>query len=152
MLSELLNEKTIMTDVLCESWQDAAYKASQILVDQNKIKSTFTKKMIDTIMKYGPYVILVPNVAFFHGPPSDDVNEICLSLITLKKPVYFKEFDNQPIKCAFAFGAVDSDSHMKLLQQIVILFQDEAFLELITNNGSKDKILDKINRVKGGFE
>ncbi len=148
MLQEILTEEMIETDVECETWQETVKKAGGILVNKGKVKEDFIQKMIDTVMQFGPYVILMPKVAFFHGAPGNDVNELCLSLITLKNEVRFKEFENQPIKCAFAFGAVDSEGHMNMLKEVAMLFQDEEFLKLITENGSKNRILQKICELK----
>ena len=148
MLKDILTEDMIQTNVSCRSWQEAVQKAGGILVEKGKVKEEFIQKMIDTVMQFGPYVILMPKVAFFHGAPGHDVNELCLSLITLKDEVRFKEFENQPIKCAFAFGAVDSESHMNMLREIAMLFQDQRFIQLITENGSKDRILQKIHETR----
>lgn len=60
--------------------------------------------------------------------------------------VTFDDFENQEIRCAFGFGAIDGDSHMKMLQEIVMLLQDHEFIELITNNGSKAAIMKKIDQ------
>ena len=66
--------------------------------------------------------------------------------MTLKEPVYFTDFDNQRIKCAFALGAVDPESHMQMLQQVAMLLQNEEFIQLATNNGSKQEILACIEK------
>ena len=46
---------------------------------------------------------------FSAGPPHS-VHEVCLSFVTFRKNVVFTDFDNQHIKCAFGFGAVDAGS------------------------------------------
>lgn len=144
MLKDILKESVIETDVECKTWRDCVRKVGELLVNEKKVTPIFVQSMEDTVEKYGPYMILVPKVAFFHGIPSENVSEACLSLITLKESVYFDDFDNQEIKCAFGFGAVDSDSHMKMLQSIANLLVDEEFINLITKNGSKKDILKKI--------
>lgn len=75
------------------------------------------------------------------------MHRVCISLITLTKPIIFEEFKKERIKCAFAFGAIDSESHIKVLKGVANLLQDEEFLNLIRENGEKEKILNAINRI-----
>ena len=55
-----------------------------------------------------------------------------------------KEFNNQQINCAFAFGAVDKDSHMEMITNVASILQDEEFITMITNNAPKEEIMKKI--------
>ena len=122
------------------------HKTGKLLLKENKIEPEFIESMIQVVEEFGPYMILLPKVCFFHGQPGENVNEPCLSLIVFKDSVYFDDFENQEIKCAFAFGAIDSDSHMQMLMKVAQLLQNEEFISLITNNGEKDKILEIIQK------
>lgn len=144
----ILNERLIKVDVEVEDWRNCAREAGNLLVKEGLVKPEYIDLMIETVEEFGPYMILVPKVCFFHGRPGEYVHQPCLSLITLKNEVRFTEFDNQPIRCAFAFGATDSDSHLGLVQNIAKILSDEEFIELITTNGKKEKILEKIERME----
>mgnify|MGYP003744422621 CR=1 FL=1 len=144
MIKDFLKEENVKTNVLVETWQDAAIYTGNILLELKKVNERFIKSMIEVVEKYGPYMILVPKVCFFHGEPGPNVKEPCLSLAVLKEPVYFKEYTNQQINCAFAFGATDKDSHMNMIMELAKILQDEEFIELITNNASKEAIMEKI--------
>ena len=145
MIKDYLTEENVKTNVEIDSWQEAAIYNGNILVEQGKVKPEFIQSMIDVVNKYGPYMILVPKICFFHGEPGPNVKEACLSLTVFKNPIYFKEFDNQQINCAFAFGAVDKDSHMEMIMNVASILQDEEFIEMITNNASKEDIMKKIS-------
>lgn len=145
MIKDYLTEENVKTNVEIDSWQEAAIYNGNILVEQGKVKPEFIQSMIDVVNKYGPYMILVPKVCFFHGEPGPNVKEACLSLTVFKNPIYFKEFDNQQINCAFAFGAVDKDSHMEMIMNVASILQDEEFIKMITNNASKEDIMKKIS-------
>lgn len=73
---------------------------------------------------------------FLHGPPHSSVHSMS-SFVTFKEDVVFTDFDNQHIKCAFGFGAVDAGSHMQMMVKMAALLQDEEFLELARNHGTK---------------
>ena len=144
MLKEMLSDDLIDTEVAAADWREAAVACGYLLVKAGKVKAEFVTSMIEVVEKFGPYMILVPEVAFFHGQPGENVREACLSLITLKEPVYFREFADQKISCAFGFGATDNQSHLEMLQELCALLQDEEFIALITHNGSKRAIREKI--------
>lgn len=146
MLKEILNERLVQTDVECGDWRACVRACGKLLVDEGKIDEPFIDSMIETVEELGPYMILMPKVVFFHGRPSGYVHEACLSLITLKNSVRFTEFDNQEIRCAFGFGAVDADSHVEMLTHVAKLLQDTEFIALITGNGSKEAIMEKISQ------
>lgn len=140
----LINEKLIDVDVEVETWQESAKVVGNLLLKEKLIDEKYIDSMINSVEKFGPYMILAPKVCFFHGEPGDMVKEPCLSLITLKNEIRFSEFDNEPIKSAFAFGARDSDSHLDMIKKIAELLADTEFIELITNNGTKEDILKRI--------
>lgn len=144
MVKDVLLDKLVEVEVDVDSWQDCIQHLGGMLVREKKIEPGFIDSMIQTVYELGPYMILLPGIAFFHGKPGSSVHEPCLSFVTLKKEVAFKEFDNQQVQCAFAFGAVDSDSHMQMLMQVAKLLQDEEFIELVKHHGSKEAIMKKI--------
>ena len=81
------------------------------------------------------------------------VNEV--GSILVEKGKCDQEFINQMIetvdklgpymiKCAFALGAVDSESHMTSIQQVAMLLQNQRFIELATNNGSLEELMESM--------
>lgn len=145
MIKNYLTEENVKTNVEVSCWQEAATFTGNMLVESGKVNSEFVKSIVEVVNKYGPYMILVPKVCFFHGEPGPNVKEPCLALSVFKNPVYFKEFDNQQINCSFAFGAVDKDSHMEMIMNVAKILQDEEFIQMITNNASKQEIMKKIS-------
>lgn len=146
MIKDIISENAVQTEVEANSWRDAVQIVGTLLKEEGKIEDSFINSMIETVEELGPYMILLPGVAFFHGSPQSGVNEVCLSFVTFKEDVIFTDFDQQSIQCAFAFGAIDKDSHMQVLMQVAGLLQDEEFLALAKNHGSKEAIWKKIQQ------
>lgn len=144
MIKDLLTSDMIKTEVEASSWRDGVNIVGSILQEHGKIEAGFIQSMISTVEQLGPYMILVPGIAFFHGHPDSGVHEVCLSFVTFKEDVVFTDFEQQHIQCAFGFGAVDANSHMEVLMQVAALFQDEEFLQLVRNHGSQADIIRKI--------
>ena len=97
MLKEILQEELVINNVIVDNWRDVVKECGFLLVKKEKVKPEFIDSMIKVVEKFGPYMILLPEVVFFHGQPGDLVNEICLSLVVLKEPVFFTEYENQNI-------------------------------------------------------
>lgn len=146
MLSSTLTKEMILCDVEASSWRETVEIVGDLLVKSNKVKDDYTKSMIEIVEEFGPYMILVPEIAFFHGKPGPNVYGPCLSMIVLKEPVYFSDFDNQKITCALGFGATDNESHLKMLMTLSELLQDQEFVDAVTNNGNKERILELIKK------
>ena len=147
MIKSILQEDVIETNVKLETWQEVAKRGCELLEAKGLINSAFYQTILDVIEQYGPYMILVPEVCFFHGVPGPNVKSQCLSMITLAEPVYFREYANQKISCAFVFGAVDKESHMQMIMDLAALLQDSEFIEMITHNADKKDILAKISKI-----
>lgn len=146
MIRDILVEAVVDVEKEVHNWQDCVEAGGDLLVKANKITPTFIHSMIDVVNELGPYMILLPDVALFHGKPSEAVKEACLSFITFDKDIYFSEFENQRIKCCFCLGAVDANSHMQMLASLVPLLQNQEFIKYATEHGSKEAIMEIINR------
>lgn len=146
MIKDILIENVVAVEKEVYCWRDCIEAGGELLVKENKISPTFIQSMIDVVNELGPYMILLPEVALFHGRPSEAVKEACLSFVTFDKDIYFSEFANQRIKCCFCLGAVDANSHMKMRASLVPLLQDQQFIKYATEHGSKESIMEIIKR------
>ena len=72
MIKDILIEDLILTDADAKDWREAVRLCGELLVGQGKVNEAFIQTMIDVIETYGPYMILVEGVAFFHGKPGSD--------------------------------------------------------------------------------
>ena len=143
----MLNKDNIITDIRASDWKEVVTLAGDMLVKSGNIHKNYINSMIETVHKLGPYMILLPKVAFFHGPPSDDVIKPGLSLVVLKDTVKFTEFDNEEINCAFAFCAIDNESHLTMLQDFTKLLSNEKLINQITSNASKEAIIKTLEEI-----
>lgn len=145
MLQEYINEKTFVVDAECGNWEEVVETAASLLIKEGAIDHEYVDEVKAAVNEFGSYMVLLDDIAFFHGRPCAAVHKLAMSLVTLKKPVYLLE---KRIKAAFLFAALDNDSHMELLQEFGEALQDDAFLTLLRENGTKEEIL---NKIKGGI-
>ncbi len=75
------------------------------------------------------------------------MNQLCMSLITLKKGINFGNPTNDPVKLVVTFGgAVDNESHLKALSQLMELFMNTKDIHNIISSTNKDEVLNIIQK------
>lgn len=94
-----------------------------------------TQDYIDSIVKNikinGPYFVFWPHIALAHANASSKFMPFSASLIRLKKPVFFGNDLNDPVKYIFTFIASDtSENDEKILSIISIASSPTLFQHL----------------------
>ena len=149
MITTLINDDTFLQDVECGSWEELVDIAGEPLIRKGFVESEFLRSIKETVEKFGSYMVLVEDIAFFHGRPEAGVHQLAMSLALLKEPVYLLD---KRIKAAFVFAAVDNTSHRQLLQELAWSLQDDVFLELLRNGGSKSDLINKFEEAEKKHE
>lgn len=144
MLKDVLHADVVRLKVEARDWEDAITKAGELLVAQKSIEPAYIENMITAIHDLGPYIVIMPHVAFAHARPDETVNESCMSLITLKDPVNFGSEANDPVSVVFAFAAETGASHMRALQDLAKFLSKPENLTFLMECEDKDLALDKL--------
>lgn len=144
MIESLLKKSTLQLQVDVSDWEEAGVIAGKLLLDNNYIKEDYIERMLEAVHEYGPYIVIAPGIALFHARPEESVKEICLSMITLKTPVEFGADDKDPVDLVFALGAIDHNSHLEAMAELMKILQDDQLVENIRNEKKLDKALEMI--------
>ena len=144
LLTELLNLDTIRMTNEVANWQDAIYAASYPLLQQKKIEKRYVQAMIESIEQHGPYVVLTPKVAIPHARPSDGVNELSMSLLTLRKPVQFGA--DKPVHLIIVLAATDHETHLQALVDLTQVLEDANQIDNIIGCQHPLCIMEKIKQ------
>lgn len=142
MLKDVLKKETIKTGVEVEDWEQAIRRAGELLLNIEGIKPSYIDKMVESVKKLGPYIVIAPGIALAHARPEDGVNFPCFSLITLKNPVNFGNPENDPVKLIIAIASVDHDTHLRALSELVEVIGDEEKYKTIINAKEEQEILN----------
>ncbi|WP_176461583.1 BglG family transcription antiterminator [Anaeromicrobium sediminis] len=145
MLNELITRENIRLNVNALDWEDAVKKGSQILLDKEYITNDYVNAILTKIKEIGPYIVIVPNIALPHARPEEGVKKLSMSLITLKKPINFGSVDNDPVKLVITLAAIDNETHIKALSQLMDLLSNSEDIENIIN---ATKVIDVINIIE----
>lgn len=144
-LMKILTIESMRAKVHAESWQEAATMVGELLVKSNKVTPEYVRKMIQSLVEIGPYVVIAPGIALLHARPENGVLEPCVGLITLDEPVAFGHSENDPVDIVFAFGAIDKDSHIPALQQLSEKIGNLQIIEKIRTAKSDKELLEALN-------
>ena len=146
MIIEMLEkEGHLIQDVLCDSWEALVDILAEPLLQEGSVKPEFVQSAKDAVAEFGAYMVLIEDIAFFHGKPEIGVQELSLTLALLKKPVYLLE---KRIQAAFLLAAIDHDSHRDLLKELSVFMTDEECLELLRQGQNIDTIMAMFKEIE----
>ena len=146
MALDILDKSTIQIDdgsIL--NWHGAIRKAARPLVENGTIGRDYVEAMIDVVQKEGPYINIGPNIALAHSRPSESVKKVGLALLKTNQAIDLVNKDH-PIKLWFVLSAVDSTSHLKVIQDLSQVLMDSERTNAMLNASSVDEILDILQK------
>lgn len=145
-LLDLLKKEFIQQCQEVANWQEAIRLAAQPLLKENIIEERYIDGMIASVNELGAYIVLAPKVAVPHASPDKGANALGISLLKLEKPVSFdikEEGDEEKdVQLIFALAAIDSSSHLKALQELSLILDDDQNIEAIIAAKDKKEILN----------
>jgi len=146
--SPLLTEKMIIQRNKVSNWKKAINLASKPLLDFGYIDENYIEAMIDTVEKYGPYIVLAPKVAIPHAKPIDGSNKLGISLLQVKQDVNFKnntDGSKVPANLFFVISIHDNYSHLSILKRINSIIENKEVVSSLIEAESKKEILKIIS-------
>jgi mannitol/fructose-specific phosphotransferase system IIA component (Ntr-type) len=144
----LIENENIQLKVKVKNWQEAIRAGGKLLLKSNYIYEAYIDAMIDTVKKFGPYIVIANGLALAHARPEDGVIKPGISFITLERPVCFGNKDNDPVYIVITLAGSDNGSHLKIIQKIATLFENEKIVEKIYAINEIAEILEIFGRAE----
>lgn len=148
-LTDLLKEELIQQVDSVSNWQDAVGLAAQPLLAHGYIEESYIQAMIASINETGPYIVLAPKVAVPHASPDAGVHQLGISLLQVKEPVDFSEegHEDKKVQLIFVLVAVDSTAHLRALQELALILDDEEAIDSLIAASDPREILAIIEKI-----
>lgn len=137
LLEDLLTDDKIQIHIKADNWQKAIEKASQPLLKNKSINSKYVDAMVNSVRKFGPYIVIGPGIALAHARPEDGVSKLDVCVASLFEPIEFGNKTNDPVKIIFVLSAIDSYSHLNILKTIVNLINKPNKIDELFKRNSK---------------
>lgn len=130
-LSDFLPAQAIQIGVECSDWKGAIEASAKYLLKNGAINENYIKAMIKNVMENGPYIVVAPGFALPHEALNAGASKVGMSLIRLKTPVPFGKKEMDPIEWVCCLSAINKETHLKAMFQLVNLFYNQSFRKQI---------------------
>lgn len=149
MLQEIVAKKRYVFAKGFDSWQEAIAASYQPLLDQGVVNETYIDAVIANVVKYGPYIVLIPGVAMPHSTQgAEGAFETAVTFMHVENEVDFDPEDpDKKATIFFSLSAVDADAHLVNMAALMETLTNEEALEALLN--CKD--VDELKRIADQF-
>lgn len=134
MLREFVEKKHYKFAESAPSWQEAIRMSCEPLVADGTVEKEYAEDIIECITKYGPYIVIMPNIAMPHSQEyAEGVHKTAISFMKLEKPVSFEEGNPElDAKLFFTLASCDSEQHLSNMQRLSnLMMNEEAIAALL---------------------
>jgi transcriptional antiterminator/mannitol/fructose-specific phosphotransferase system IIA component len=128
----LFNEKKI-------KWQESISEVSGLLESKDFVNNYYQKNIIRQLKKYGPYMFISEGVCLAHTKISDGSLKLGLSLGIYPNGIEFER--GKLAKLVFVLSAEDQSSHLKMLSDLIKMFDDKSKVNEIIELKTKKEVL-----------
>lgn len=146
-LRDFISKDKIQIVDKVDNWKEALFISGKPLIEKNEINVEYIHEIIHIAEDFGVHFVLENKVAVPHGEVSKNVNKSCISVLSIKEPVYFSE--KKPVSLVFLIGAITAAEHIRSIEEIINLTKRKEILDEIHSINDIDelynffKLLDK---------
>lgn len=126
------------------TWEEAIRVAAAPLEECGSIEASYTNRMIESVKRLGPYMVIMPGLALAHAAPGADVRMSDLSIAVFDADVRF-HCDNDPVRIVMCLACTDREAHLARLQRMAEKLMDTAFVERMRACESTDELYSLLN-------
>jgi len=139
MLKQLLDRGYYSVHEGFENWEDALRASVKPLIDSNAVKAAYAESIINSVKKFGPYIVIAPNIAIPHAEDYENVNDTQICFMKSNKAVSFSDDPEQDAQLFFVLASNDEEKHLKNLKNLMKLLCDEELVERLASITTKEE-------------
>lgn len=147
---DMLADESVLLDRPCLDWREAVAAAGEGLVAAGLTTDEYTREMIATIEKLGPYIVIAPGLALAHSRPSPSVLRTGFSWLRPAEPVEFGHDTNDPVHLVVGLAATDHTFHQRALMELANLFLVPGVMERLNAVEDAEELRRQIGQLKDG--
>ncbi|MBE5967242.1 MAG: PTS sugar transporter subunit IIA [Lachnospiraceae bacterium] len=141
MLREFVEKKHCKFATEAKDWKEAIRMSCETLEADGSVEGNYKEDIIKCVEEYGPYIVIVPNVAMPHSQEgAAGVHKTTIGFMKLEKPVSF-ELGNaeKDAQLFFTLASCNSEEHLNNMARLSeILSNEELLIELARANSTED--------------
>ena len=141
MLQGLIDKKRYSFHEGFDTWEEAIEASCKPLIEDGAIESAYVDAIIGNVKKYGPYIVIAPNICIPHAQEGVvGVNETAMCFMRIKNPVHFSDNLEVDARLFFVLASTDNEVHLQNLSNMVGLIEDESVVEKLLEAESKEDL------------
>jgi mannitol operon transcriptional antiterminator len=138
-MHQLLKERHIQMKKPFDHWQKAIECAAKPLLEDGVILPRYTTKMIWAVESLGPYMVILPKIAFVHAGTQDGVVKNGISCLRMSSPIAFGNQKATDVQVIFVIASKAKED-MGLLKLVRIIENHDNY-DLLLNTDDIKTIL-----------
>lgn len=139
MLRRLLEQGYYSIHEGFESWEEALRASVGPLIEAGAVQAQYAESIVASVKRFGPYIVIAPNVAIPHAEDQEHVNETAVSFMKSNRPVSFTDAPDEGVQLFFALCSNDEAKHLQNLRQLMELLMDERLMERLAKAGDAEQ-------------
>lgn len=114
-----------------KDWEEAIQFSGEIMKEKGLVTDKYIYDVIEDVKKYGPYIVIVPNVAMPHSSAENEgVLDTGIGFTIIPEKISFEK--NNPEKDAklfFMLAAKDGEAHMQNISDLSEMLMHEGMID-----------------------
>lgn len=150
MLKEIIEKGHVSFHERFTSWEDAIRASYVPLLEDHIVEDVYVQAVIDCVKKYGPYIVIVPDIAMPHATENaQGCHGTAIAFMKVEESVDFDpQDDDKKARLFFSLAACDHAQHMQNIQELMNVLMNEAYVEKL----GKAKSLQDLKEIVRTFE
>ena len=122
MLKEIIGKGYYSFEQHFDDWQEAIRAGYRTLLEAGVVEDIYVQAVIDCVNKYGPYIVIVPDIAMPHSTEgAKGCHGTAISFMKVEEPVDFDKQDpDKKARLFFSLAAVDHEQHLHNIQDALM--------------------------------
>ena len=141
MLRDFVEKNHYKFSKEAKDWEDAVRMSCECLEADGTVEGNYKEEIIACIKKYGPYIIILPDIAMPHSQEgAERVHKTSIAFMKLEKPVSFDPEDpEKDAQLFFTLASCNPDQHLDNMSRLSdMLCNEEVIAELKEAKGPED--------------
>lgn len=141
MLREFVESKHYKFAEQAADWKDAVRMSCESLEADNTVEANYKEDIIACVEKYGPYIVIMPDVAMPHSQEcAKGVHKTAIGFMKLNQPVSFEPGDpEKDARLFFTLASCDPDQHLNNMTKLSeLLMNEDVMVALLAAKSPED--------------
>lgn len=143
MLREFVEQNHCKFVDRVDSWEEAIRLSCKNLEMDGTVEANYADDIIECVKKYGPYIVLMPNVAMPHSQEgASGVNKTAIGFMKVEEPVKFDSVDEEKdARLFFTLASCNSEQHLNNMKKLSEMLMNEELIEELLKAKTPEDLL-----------